>query len=70
MYGSALVLCGYETWYLNKREEQTLKALENRVLRRIFKLKRIEMVGLWGKLHNEELQNLCSVPNIFRMFKS
>jgi hypothetical protein len=28
---------------------------ENRVLRRIFRLKRDEMMGRWRKLHNEEL---------------
>jgi hypothetical protein len=30
----------------------------NRVLRRIFWLKRDEMVEGWRKLHNEELHNL------------
>jgi hypothetical protein len=24
----------------------------------------------WRKLHNEELHNLCSLPNIIRMIKS
>jgi hypothetical protein len=33
-------------------------------------LKRDEMVGGWRKLHNEELQNLYSLPNIIRMLKS
>jgi hypothetical protein len=43
---------------------------ENRVLRRIFGLKRDEMTGDWRKLHNEELHNLYSSPNIIRMIKS
>jgi hypothetical protein len=43
---------------------------ENRVLRRIFRLKRDEVTGDWRKLHNEELHNLCSSPNIIRMTKS
>jgi hypothetical protein len=30
----------------------------NRVLRRIFGLKRDEVIGGWRKLHNEELYNL------------
>jgi hypothetical protein len=42
---------------------------ENRVLRRIFGPKR-EVTGDWRKLHNEELHNLYSSPNIIRMIKS
>jgi hypothetical protein len=29
-----------------------------------------ELTGDWRKLHNEELHNLCSSPNIIRMIKS
>jgi hypothetical protein len=43
---------------------------ENRVLRRIFGLKRDEVTGDWRKLHNEELHNLYSYPNIIIMIKS
>jgi hypothetical protein len=43
---------------------------ENRVLRRIFGLKRDEATGSWRKLHNEELLNLYSFPRIIRMIKS
>jgi hypothetical protein len=32
-----------------------LRIYENRVLRRIFGLKRDEIIGSWRKLHNEEL---------------
>jgi hypothetical protein len=42
----------------------------NRVLRRIFGLKRDEVTGGWRKLHNEELHNLYSSPSIIRMIKS
>jgi hypothetical protein len=42
---------------------------ENRVLRRIFGLKRDEVMGDWRKLHNEELHNLYSSPNIIRVIK-
>jgi hypothetical protein len=45
------------------REEYKLKVFENRVLRRIFGLKRDEMVGGLRKLQNEELHNLYSLPN-------
>jgi hypothetical protein len=43
---------------------------ENRVLRRIFGPKRDEVTGGCRKLHNEELHNLYSSPNIIRMIKS
>jgi hypothetical protein len=47
-----------------------MKAFENRVLRRIFGLKKNEIVGSWRKLHNDELHNLYSSPSIIRMIKS
>jgi hypothetical protein len=43
---------------------------ENRVLRRIFGPKRYEVTGEWRKLHNEELHNLYSSPDIIRQVKS
>jgi hypothetical protein len=43
---------------------------ENRVLRRIFSPKRGEVKGDWRKLHNEELHNLCSSPNIIGIIMS
>jgi hypothetical protein len=42
----------------------------NRVLRRIFGLKRDEVTGEWRKLHNEELRDLYSSPTIIRIIKS
>jgi hypothetical protein len=53
-----VVLHGCETWSLTLREEHRLRVFENRVLRRIFGLKRHEVIGGWRKLHNEELHNL------------
>jgi hypothetical protein len=43
---------------------------ENRVLRRIFGPKRDEVTGEWRKLHNEELHNLYSSPDVIRQVKS
>jgi hypothetical protein len=43
---------------------------ENRLLRRIFGPKRDEVTGEWRKLHNEELHNLYSSPDIIRQFKA
>jgi len=43
---------------------------ENRVLRRIFGTKRDEVTRKWKKLHNEELNDLYSSPNIVRVVKS
>jgi len=43
---------------------------ENRVLGRIFGPKRDEVTGQWRKLHNEELKNLYSSPNIVQVIKS
>jgi hypothetical protein len=40
---------------------------ENRVLRRIFVPKRDDVTGDWRKMHNEELHNLYSSPNIIRI---
>jgi hypothetical protein len=42
---------------------------ENRVLRRIFGPKRDEVTGEWRKLHNEELHNLYSSPDIIKKIK-
>jgi hypothetical protein len=65
-----VVLYGCETWSLTLREEYRLRVFENRVLRRIFSLKRDEVTGGWRKLHNKELRNLYSSPSINRMNKS
>jgi hypothetical protein len=43
---------------------------ENRVLRRIFGPKRDEVTGELRRLHNEELHNLYSSPNIIKQIKA
>ena len=40
------------------------------MLRRAFGPKRDEVTGEWRKLHNEELSDLYSLPNIVRVVKS
>jgi hypothetical protein len=46
-------------------EEHRLRVFDNRVLRKIFGPERI-----WRKLHNDELHNLYSSPNVVRVIKS
>jgi len=61
---------GCETWSLTLREERKLRVFENIVLRRIFGLRRDDVTGEWRRLHNEELNDLYSSPNIVRVIKS
>jgi hypothetical protein len=65
-----VVLYGCETWSLILREKLRLRVFENRVLRRIFGPKKDEVTGEWRKLHNEELHDLFSSPNIVRVIES
>ena len=55
---------------LTLREERRLGVFENRVLRIIFGPKSDEGTGEWRKLHNAELNDLYSSPNIPRVIKS
>jgi hypothetical protein len=52
------------------REERRLRVFENRGLRRVFGPKRDEVTGEWRKLHNGELNDLYSLPNVVRVVKS
>jgi hypothetical protein len=51
------------------REERRLRVSENRVLR-MYGPKRDEVTGEWRKLHNVELSDLYSSPNIIRVITS
>jgi hypothetical protein len=52
------------------REKSRLRVFENWVFRGVFGPKRDEVTGEWRKLHNEELHELYSSPNIVRAIKS
>jgi hypothetical protein len=43
---------------------------ENRVLRRIFGSKRVEVTGEWRRLHSGELHNFYISPYIIKQIKS
>ena len=64
-----VVLYGCEAWSLTLREERKLRVCENMVLRRIFGPRRDEVTEEWRRLHNEELSDLYSSPNIVRVIK-
>ena len=65
-----VVLYGCENWSLTVREKRRLRVIENRVLRRVFGPKKDEVTGEWRKLHNKELSDLYSLPNIVQVVKS
>jgi hypothetical protein len=58
---------GCETWSLKIKEEHRLRVFENRVLRIIFGPKSGKIIGGWRKMHNEELHDFYSSPDITRL---
>jgi len=65
-----VVLYECETWSLTRWEERKPIVFENLVLRRIFGPRRDEVTGEWRRLHNEELNESYSSPNIVQGVKS
>jgi hypothetical protein len=65
-----VVLYGCKNWSLILKKEHRLRVFENRMLRRMSGPKRDKIIGGWRKLHNEELHNLYSSPNIIGIRKS
>jgi hypothetical protein len=63
-----LYRCG--TLSLTLKEEGRLRGFENRALKRIVGPMTDEVIGEWRKLHNKELNDLYSSPNIIRVIKS
>jgi len=50
-------------------KEHRIGVFQNRVLRRIYGPKSDKVTGEWGKLHNEELNDLYSLPIIIWLVK-
>ena len=69
LYNFACCLYVCDTWSLTLREEPRMRVFENRVFRRIFRLKRDEVTGECRKLNNEELNDLYRSPKIVRVIK-
>jgi hypothetical protein len=65
-----VVLYGCETWSLTLREDRGLRMFDNKGFRGVFGPKRDELTLEWRKLHNEQLNDLYSLPNIVRVVKS
>jgi hypothetical protein len=64
-----VVLYACKSLSLTLRVEHRLWVFENRVLRRISRSERDEVIGSWEKMH-KELHNMYSLPRIIRMIKS
>jgi hypothetical protein len=58
-----LVLYGCEAWSLTFRDEHRLPVFENRVLRRMFRLERKEVMGRWRKQLNLEFL-ICTLRQV------
>jgi hypothetical protein len=64
---SPVVLYGCETWSLTLRKEHGLMVSDNTVLSTEFETEMEEVAGGWRRMHNKELHNLYTSPNIIRV---
>jgi hypothetical protein len=64
-----LLLYGCENWFVTFMEEHRLRVFKNRVLRRIFRLKREEVTGEWIRQRHEKLNDLYCSHNIVRVMR-
>ena len=60
---SFYVVYGCETRSLTLKVKYTLRISENRLLKRIYRRKRVKVTGDWRRRHTEELNFLYSSPN-------
>ena len=59
-----VVLYGCLTMSLKLREERRLRVFENKLLRIMFRTKQDMVIEMWRKIHDEELKDPYSLPNI------
>jgi hypothetical protein len=57
-------LYGSETWSLTLKDQHTVRAFKNRVLRIIIEPKRKKLTWGWRNMHNEELYKFYASSNI------
>jgi hypothetical protein len=55
---------------MSVRKEHRLRAFENRMLRKIFGSRKVDVTGGWRKLHNEQLHNVYYSPNVMGKINS
>jgi len=65
-----VVLYEFAAWSLTLKEEHRLRLLENRALSRLFGPKRDRLTGEWGRINNEEFNDVYLSPNIIQVIKS
>jgi hypothetical protein len=66
----SFLLRGCATWSLALREELEAVVHENRALRKILERKTDVVRETEEKMHNEELNDLCSSQNIIRVIQA
>jgi len=71
-YSAETVVNSYKTSWYQDSEEHTLNltAIQTSNLIKLLSNTRAEVTEEWSKLHNKELHNLYSSPNIMKVIKS